>query len=60
MTFKEILSAAKSGSEEAFECLLDMYRSLLMKGSIIDGIFNEDLFQEQCIVLIKCIHSFRD
>ena len=36
-----------------------MYRPLLMKESIICGVFDEDLFQEQCIVLSRCIMLFR-
>ena len=36
-----------------------MYRPLLIKNSIIDGSYDEDLFQELSITLLKCIIQFR-
>lgn len=59
MSFSYLLKSAKAGNKDAFESLLKMYRPLLMKESIIDGVFDEDLFQEQCIVLMKCIKAFK-
>ena len=59
MNFSYLLKSAREGNKEAFESLLKMYRPLLMKESIIDGVFDEDLFQEQCIVLMKCINAFK-
>ena len=59
MTFRELIIAAQNGDERVFETILDMYHPLLMKESIINGFFDEDLFQEQCEVLTKCINRFR-
>ena len=59
MNFKDLLLRAKSGYNEALTELLLMYRPLLLKESIVDGVFDEDLFQELCIVFLKCVRKFR-
>lgn len=59
MNFKDLLLHAKSGDNEALTELLLMYRPLLLKESIADGVFDEDLFQELCIVFLKCVRRFR-
>ena len=59
MRFKELLLQAKAGDEKAFGELLIMYRPLLLKESIVDGIFDEDLYQELCITLMRAIDLFR-
>lgn len=38
--------------------LLLMYRPLFLKESIVDGVFDEDLYQELCIVFLRCIRRF--
>ena len=60
MSFKDLLYCAKAGDEAAFAQILDMYRPLLLKESIINGVFDEDLFQEQCITLLKCIRAYKE
>lgn len=59
MNFKELLLRAKSGEKSAVAVLLDMYRPLLIKESILEGKFDEDLYQELCITFLKCIQFFR-
>lgn len=59
MNFKDILPQAQAGRETAVEELLTRYRPLLVKESIYDGVFDEDLYQELCLILLKCIHTFR-
>lgn len=59
MNFKELLLRAQKGEEQPFLKLLLMYRPLLLKESIIDGAFDEDLYQELCIVFLKCVHKFK-
>lgn len=59
MSFKNLLLQAKTGDEKALTELLLMYRPLLLKESIVDGIFDEDLLQELCIVFLKCVSRFR-
>lgn len=59
MRFKDLLLQAKAGDEKAFDELLIMYRPLLLKESIVDGVFDEDLYQELCVVFLKCVRKFR-
>lgn len=59
MNFKEMLLQAKAGREQAVMALLEMYKPLLVKYAIINGRFDEDLYQELCIILLKCIAQFR-
>lgn len=59
MNFKELLLSAKECDMEARGRILLMYKPLLIKESIVDGAFDEDLYQELCITLIRCILMFR-
>lgn len=54
-----MLLLAKAGRESAIMDLLEMYKPLLVKYAIINGRFDEDLYQELCIILLKCIAQFR-
>ena len=58
MNFKELIIKAKRGENEAQERLLEMYKPLLSKESIVDGIFDEDLYQELCFRFVQCIDKF--
>ena len=58
MSFKDSLANAQNGSEQAIEEIMARYKSLLLKESICNGIFDEDLYQELCIVLLNCIRNF--
>lgn len=58
MNFKEVFLQAKTGQEGAMTLLLEMYKPLLIKYSIINGRFDEDLYQELCITFLKCIRLF--
>ena len=59
MNFKELLLSAKKGREAAIVSILEMYKPLLIKNSIINGRFDEDLYQDLCVSLLGCIHSFQ-
>ena len=59
MRFKDLLLQAKTGDEKAVTEFLMMYRPLLLKESIVDGVFDEDLYQELCVVFLKCVRKFR-
>lgn len=59
MNFKEVLLQAKEGKESAAVALLEMYKPLLVKNAIVNSRFDEDLYQELCIILLKCIAQFR-
>ncbi len=58
MNFKELLIKARNGSNDAKEELLKMYQPLLFKESIVDGVYDEDLYQELCMRFISCIDKF--
>ena len=53
MNLKQLLLLAHSGDE------LALYRPLLVRESIVNGVFDEDLYQELCITLVNCIRNFR-
>lgn len=59
MNFECLLLRAKAGNEDAVMVILQMYRPLLLKYAIIDGVLDEDLYQELSIILLKSIHLFR-
>lgn len=59
MLFSDLLVMAKNGSEEAKVELLEMYKPLFIKNAIVNGRFNEDLYQELCETLLKCIICFQ-
>ena len=58
MNFKELLIQAKSGDQPAAMQILDMYKPLLLKESVEHGVFDEDLFQELCLTLFRCVKKF--
>lgn len=59
MNFVDLLRRAKNNDQDAMEQLLNMYQPLLMKEAIVDGILDEDLYQELRIVFVHCIRQFR-
>ena len=58
MSFREMLLRAKAGEEKLKLDLWGKYKPLLIRNSILNGFFDEDLYQEQCLVLMKCISLF--
>ena len=59
MNFECLLLSAKSVNEDAITVILQMYRPLLLKYAIIDGVLDEDLYQELSIILLKAIKLFK-
>lgn len=59
MSFEVILRRAREGDPDAKAKIIEMYKPLLIKNAIIDGIFDEDLYQELIRVLLYCIINFR-
>lgn len=59
MNFEDLLTLAKLGDCGSMEALLEIYRPLMLKAAIIDGEFDEDLFQELQIVFMHCVRIFR-
>ena len=59
MNFKELLLRAQADDQQAKEKLLSLYQPLLMKEAVINGVFDEDVYQEFCITLLTCIKRFK-
>ena len=59
MNFKELLLRAQAEDQQAKEKLLSLYQPLLMKESVTNGVFDEDVYQELCITLLTCIQRIQ-
>lgn len=59
MEFEIILQKAKEGNQAAVMEIVEMYKPLLIKNAVVDGIFDEDLYQELVKVLLFCIKRYR-
>ena len=59
MNFKELLLRAQADDQQAKEKLLSLYQPLLMKESVINGIFDEDVYQELCITLLTYVQRIQ-
>ena len=58
MEFEEIMKRAKEGGMAEREELFLMYRPLILKHAMVNGIFDEDLYQELCVTFIVCVQKF--
>ena len=58
MTFEELLLKAKTGDKKAKEDTFQMYKPLLVKKSMLDKVFSEDLYQELSETVMECIIKF--
>ncbi len=54
MTFEELLFRAKTGDEQTVDELMTMYKPLLIKEAIVNGMFDEDLYQEFRLTFLDC------
>lgn len=59
MEFENILFRAKQGEKMAVEQILNMYRPMLVRNALVNGKFDEDLFQELTVEILKCIKYFK-
>lgn len=59
MNFKELLQRAKLGDQQAKQEIITMYQPLLVKEAVVNGLFDEDIYQELCETLLLCIQKFR-
>ena len=58
MSFEDMLLRAKFGDEIALCWLLEKYKPVLIKNAILEKRFDEDLYQELCIIFLKCVRQF--
>lgn len=59
MNFDELLYLAKEHDSFAVEKLHEMYKPLLMKNSVVDGTFDEDLYQILSERFLYCLETFK-
>jgi len=57
MNFELLLQLAKENEPYAINKLLALYHPLMVQESIIDGDFDEDLYQELTILLVSCVQK---
>jgi len=57
--FKELIRKAKMGNEEAISEIFSLYKALIYKESIVDGVFDPDLNQLLNKTLYQCILKFK-
>lgn len=59
MNFEKVLMQAKEGDADAILEIIEMYKPLLIKTAIVNGRFDEDLYQELVSELLQCIQRFQ-
>lgn len=59
MNFERLLLKAKEGNADAVLKILEIYMPLLIKNAIVNGRFDEDLYQELVSTLLQCIQRFQ-
>lgn len=57
--FSYLLIKAKMGDDEAISKIIELYKALIYKESIIDGVFDPDLNQLLYKTLYQCILRFK-
>lgn len=58
MSFEVTLQQAKEGNTQAILEIVEMYKPLIIRNAIVEGIFDEDLYQELIRVVLSCIKRF--
>lgn len=48
------------GDQESIMEIFEMYRPLLVRNALVDGFFDEDLYQELIVEILRCIRFFWD
>ena len=59
MNFERLLLKAKEGNADAVLKILEIHKPLLIKNAIVNGRFDEDLYQELVSTLLQCIQRFQ-
>ena len=59
MSFERLLLQAQEGNAYAVLEILEIYKPLLIKNAIVNGRFDEDLYQELVSTLLQCIQRFQ-
>lgn len=56
---RELFEVAQNGNDDALSKLLEIFKPVIVKNSMIDGRFDEDCFQELIVKFIECIKNFK-
>ena len=59
MNFERLLLKAKEGNADAVLKILEIDKPLGIKNAIVNGRFDEDLYQELVSTLLQCIQRFQ-
>jgi len=59
MNFRELLIIAKDKDVYAISEIYVLFRPLLKKNAMLNGVFDEDLYQELWLTLLKCIRMIK-
>ena len=58
MEFRETLWKARGYDRKAMMEIIEMYRPLMIKYAVVNGRFDEDLYQEFVYTMLQCILKF--
>lgn len=58
MDFELSLMKARADNKRAMLQIIEMYRPLIIRYSLINGKFDEDLYQENVYTMLICIKKF--
>lgn len=58
MEFRETLWKARGYDRKAMMEIIEMYRPLMVKYAVVNGRFDEDLYQEFVYTMLQCILKF--
>lgn len=58
MEFREIFKSAREYDKKAMLEIVEMYRPLMVKYAVVNGKFDEDLYQEFVYTMLLCILKF--
>ena len=58
MEFKETVWKARGYDRKAMMEIIEMYRPLMIKYAVVNGRFDEDLYQEFVYTMLQCILKF--
>lgn len=58
MEFRETLWKARGYDRKAMMEIIEMYRPLMVKYAVLNGRFDEDLYQEFVYTMLQCILKF--
>lgn len=58
MSFELNLMKARENDKKAMLWIIEMYRPLIIRYSLVNGRFDEDLYQENVYTMLICIKKF--